>query len=195
MRFLLTTVCVLLLSASVHTFSQEPPLSDAQLELGLRLARTTVNESGWQSAADLDLIWQTTQQHGRTSEARIEWLKLHSSCVNGESAPEPGSTGNCEWTWHLTRDGEEPANFPMEWDNFRSRWANILRTADRRVRHNRARRVCRVNPDTWGGPMDHHRAVHRGMIPLNCRGTLNEGYVYERNASRLDGIEEAPAHD
>ena len=160
----------------------------ADADLALALARVCVNEAGWSHPADCDMIWQTTRSHGTTSEDRLSWLRRHSNCVLGESAPPADAPGNCDWSWYLpTGDEAHPRwTATVPWTNYARAWARVRAHTRGLVAGRRPRGgwPCSQDPDTWGGPMDHERAARRGMTPLGCRDhararpTLNEGYSY-----------------
>jgi hypothetical protein len=65
-------------------------------------------------------------------------------------------------------------------------WEDTLRYADYLVRGGRYNRPCHVPPRTWGGPMDVRRAVRRGLYPIGCAGTANDGFA-TADVCRRDG--------
>jgi hypothetical protein len=170
------------------------PLASAQSEidrdLALALAKTTLNEASFgASPADLYLIWQITEARGRTNERRLEWLRRHSSCVNTNrpmSAAELRS--NCRWTRNLGWSDAQPEGWPAGFPwlrRHRERWSQMRRVSLALVRGRVYTRPCPVAPSTWGGRViDLAQALARGLRPVGCRGTANEGFVL---ASRLDG--------
>lgn len=172
-------VLVFLMPAS----SRADDLTPAEEELALALAKVIVNEAGWESRPDAYLIWQTVRGSGQTAEARLAWLREHSSCVLG-TEPLTGRRargfGNCHWTRNLTDSDAEPAGWPagLPWDRHVPLWRRI-RAFSRHLVRVRAPQVCSERPHTWGGRMDEERALERGMRPLGCTGTVNEGYRYD----------------
>lgn len=186
MRFLTIILFASLVCSS--TFAQDMRISE---RLALAVAKVCANEASLEQArpADCALIWQTTRRHGRTPGARLAWLRAHSSCVLSErplSARE--LLGNCVWSRHLSASEEAPQAWPEQiaWPRYAPRWRTMRAFARRLV----AGAVppggwpCTEDPFTWGGPMDHADAVASGLVPLSCRGTLNEGYRYQRVAEQ-----------
>lgn len=164
----------------------------------LAVAKVCANEASLLSSvpADCALIWQTVRNRGRTSRARLRWLRAHSNCVLGDTPPEaregdtrPPAGSNCWWTWHLTDSDRAPANFELyqaiSWGpRYAKRW-QAMRTMVRALVLGYEPEdgwPCPEDPDTWGGPMDHARALENGLIPLGCNvgrsGPVNEGYLY-----------------
>lgn len=170
------------------------PILDATIEverneLALALAKVCVNEGGWHSVGDCNLIWQATRSHGRTDAQRLRWLQRHSWTVLGDVPPEETGRrvlGNAIWTWRLQASDARPATFPadLNWEGQYVRyWRSVRAHAHGLVRG----RVpasgwpCPETPHTWGGDMDSHHAQQRGMRALDCRRpdgrpTLNTGY-------------------
>ncbi len=154
-------------------------------ELALSVARVAMNEApGF--PADLALIAQTTLAHGDTDEARLAWLRAHSSCVLGDEEPSR-APGNCAWTRNLTDSDEQPAGWPAHWrwDRHVTTWARTREHAARLMRGERPSRgwPCARTPITWGGAMDLADAIERGLVALDCRDprtglpTRNTGFV------------------
>lgn len=159
--------------------TQEPEAEqhEAAEALALDLARVCVNESGWGSPADCAMIWQTVRRSGRTDEARQAWLRRHSWTLFTEA---PVSHGNARWTRDLNAEGERPRNWPSEapsWEHYEKRWASVLRYATGLVKGAIRRRPCPSSVVTWGGEMDSAQALRRGLVPLECEGTINTGYA------------------
>ena len=168
---------------------EEEPARDYRDELALAVAKVGVNEAGWRMPADVALIYQTTRgrdRRPRTTAERLEWLTRHSSCVLTDRPLREGEERtNCIWTRFLSDSDAEPENFPeiAVWQNYVRRWQQV-RTFARQLVEGRSRmRPCSETPYSWGGPMDHARALRLGMRPLNCRDprtgtpTLNDGFV------------------
>jgi len=74
--------------------------------LGLAIAKVCANESGFDSPADCDLIWQAIQngatppRDGRVLRAQLAWLRAHSRRVLGTRRC---LRGNCLWSRNLRR--------------------------------------------------------------------------------------------
>jgi hypothetical protein len=152
--------------------------ADVRDELALDLARVAVNEAGFESPADVVLIWQVTEANGADDATRLEWLRRHSACPAGQTSDEVALTrpGNCRWTRELVDGDARPESWPADVIWRPEAWARVRRLARRLVYREERRRVCSITPITWGGPMDHARALERGLEPVGCSGTRNEGY-------------------
>lgn len=189
MRYFLC-FAVLLVCADV----QANELTKAEADLALALAQVCANEASLAAPTpgDCALIWQAARKHGRTPEARLRWLRRHSSCVLSDR-PMRGREkfSNCRWSRHLTAEDAEPEGWDPQtpWERYAGRWRRMRRYAAYLVRGGRPRAgwPCRRDPDTWGGPMDHRRALNHGMVPLSCQGTRNEGYLYPSPLARAEG--------
>lgn len=152
-------------------------MTPVELALALAVAQVCVNEASWNSPADCALVYQATESHGRTPEARLDWLERHShtvfsSCIAGR--------GNCRWTPGLTWSDAEPEGWPEAappWSTYVDRWRRIRELAEALVTGRIRRRPCPRGVVTWGGPMDIDAALRRGLRPLECRGTLNTGFA------------------
>ena len=187
-------ILIVMLSSIAHA-DQGQRLNEAEIDLAIALAKITANERSLYrpSHDEMAMIWQTIRRRGGdTAESRLEWLRRHSSCVFGELAPEerrhqPPIGSNCWWTWHLEDSDQEPANFTSEWPNYRSAWKTLRKWAFAIVAGREPSRgwPCRYDPDTWGGQRDRERARAAGMVALQCRGTANDGFVFERRARAL----------
>lgn len=162
----------------LRTAAQDVSVQD---ELALAIAKVGVNEAGWGSPADIALIWQITEGRGRTDEARLAWLRRHSSCVlSNRPMTEEEARGNCRWTHGLAASDEQPEGWPGDaiWQNYVRRWRQIRRLATMLVDGRSDLRPCPETPQTWGGrELDMHQALRRGLRPVGCRETLNEGFV------------------
>jgi hypothetical protein len=147
-------------------------------ELALAVAKVCVNEASWNSPADCALIWQIVEGRGRTTATRLSWLRRHSHRVLDGTCNEDYQTMNCWWSQHLTWSDAAPANFPHEWSEaYIRRWRRVRRMAWGLVVGTITRRPCAIRPRTWGGRMDRARALRNGLIPIECEGTWNDGYV------------------
>jgi len=174
-------ISALLLTVTIAVADDADLTSDA---LALAVAQVAVNESGWESRPDLELIWQVTRGHGHDSTSRLGWLRQHCRCVLGSREPDPGD--NCAWTRHLTEGDAEPFQWPsgLDWSRYVSRWRRVRAQALELVRRDERGGPCASRPDTWGGASDHARALRLGMAPLECRGSQNRGYLYPRPVAR-----------
>lgn len=148
-------------------------------ELALAVAQVAVNEATLAliQPADLYLIWQITEGHGDTPGARLAWLRSHSRRVLGI---DPCTAGNCLWSAGLTWSDAEPPGWPtaLAWrGRYERRWRQVREMAARLVRGEEYEPPCVLTPDTWGGPMDHARALAHGMVQVVCAGTANAGYI------------------
>jgi hypothetical protein len=151
-----------------------------------------VNEA-FHSYGDCLLIWQATRRHGETPEARLAWLRRHSSCVLGPTDPAPTRTriGNCRWSRYLVPGDAAPLNWPEGWVwegiNQRS-WARTIQLTRGLVAGLRPRGgwPCALDPDTWAGRRTDEQRIAGlppTIVPLNCtdplnreRQTANEGF-------------------
>lgn len=158
-------------------------LTPDESALALAVAKVAVNEASMGATqADIALIWQVTQSHGRTAAARLDWLSRHSSCVLGarEITDRERRFSNCGWTRNLTDSDAQPEGWPADW-----RWSSSVRrwrqhrAFARALVGGRARmRPCPETPYTWGGRViDMAQALRRGLRPVGCVGTANEGFV------------------
>jgi hypothetical protein len=90
------------------------------------------------------------------------------------------------------RNGQVDAPCPGRWARVRSRWLAHLERAVEHVAGVRSLIVCPVTPDTWDGRRWLQDAVARGHVPLGCKGTRNEGYLY-RSRARREALAQAEA--
>ena len=89
------------------------------------------------------------------------------------------------WIRELNTDLTEPASWPEGnglWDNYRNRWAQILRTVRRAISGRRPAH-CSERPDTWEGPTVSGGAARIANVIANggrvvCTGTVNTFLVY-----------------
>lgn len=171
-----------------------PSSTQAQVgeRLALAVAKVCVNEAGWDSPPDCDLIWQVVRSHGETDLERLRWLRCHSPRVldpEGRFCGEDRKRcakdrGNCWWSRNLTTTGRKPSGWSetevVPWARYRSRWLRVVTYCKALVAGGIPPRgwPCARAPDTWGGDMDEEEALDAGMVPLECRGTKNEGYLW-----------------
>ncbi len=168
----------LLSIAGVYANPQTGHCDDVREQLALDVARVAVNEAGFGSPRDVLLIWQVVEANGRTDADRLAWLRRHSACPTAQTTREVALSrpGNCRWTRELDASDRRPESWPADVVWRAESWARVRRLALRLVFGLERRRVCSVAPMTWGGPMDHERALERGLVPVECEGTLNRGY-------------------
>ena len=185
---------VIVVGALCALWSSAARAQDVETELALAVAKVCANERSLGAArpADCALVWQATRRHGETAEERLAWLRAHSSCVLSDremSARE--ALGNCRWTRHLADSDARPAGWPalVPWERFVESWRGMRGFVRQLVLEGRRPRggwPCPVDPDTWGGPMDHARAIAHGLVPVRCEGTRNQGYRYAPLRERSD---------
>lgn len=158
--------------------------SNPEHALALDVARLCMNEAPG-SPADCALIWQVVESRARSTADRHAWLRRHSPAVTRQLSAQATARrpGNVAWTSQLDWADARPLAWPVEWD-----WDRGLVTWRRtrllvwglmtgRVR----RRPCTETPETWGGRhIDMPQAVRRGLVPLDCEGTYNEGFKRSR---------------
>lgn len=157
--------------------------------LALRVAQVAVNEGALRNRGELELVWQTVESNAQDLEDRRDWLRRHSRRVHGLARCPSGR--NCQWTPQLDRTLRQPPALSLPSADFwRLRvepiWEDALRYADWLVRGGRYRQPCHVPPRTWGGERDREAAIKRGLFPIGCSGTENDGYATER-VCRRDG--------
>lgn len=153
-------------------------MTPAELALATMLAATCVNEAGWSSPADCALIWQVTESHARTPEARLAWLQRHSHTVANGS-----SSGNARWTSGLQWNDREPEGWPETappWSVYVERWRKVRRFAAALVTGRVTRRPCAERVWTWGSVDDAPAALRRGLRVVRCENTLNLGFALGR---------------
>jgi len=170
----LITVLALVFFAGIP---QGSATTDAREGLKLALAKVCVNEAGFSSMADCALIHDASGSTGQSSQTRLNWLNRHSRRVLGDR--ECGNRRNCQWTRNLTWADTMPEGWDTANEWHPRHWAQVRRWAHGLVYGTITLHPCPNTPQTWGGRMDHERAVNRGLEPLGCVGTLNEGYRYD----------------
>lgn len=175
-------VLVLILLLPALASAQEAP--DVVGELTISMARICVNESGFRRPADCAMIWQVARRRGGpTMEGRLAWLRAHSSCVLSDRPMTAfEARGNCRWTRHLDDSDAQPAGWPtaVPWERYVAPWRRIREVIRGWVLGGRPRHgwPCERDPDTWGGSMDRARAEALGLVPVECTGTVNQGYRF-----------------
>lgn len=168
------TKTILLLLLLLLLLSPAAAAADDE-RLALAVARVAVHEAGFDSPADVALVWQVVEGRARTADQRLAWLHRHSARVAGERQARSTRT---LWARQLSPSGARPWSWPADasWSRYRDRWLRVLRLARSLVTGHERRRPCPQQPLTWGGPMDREQAAARGLVPCGCVGTLNEGY-------------------
>jgi len=150
------------------------------------VARISANEGALHSHADAALVWQATRVNGdRARDGRAGWLSRHSPAVAGRRAC---ARGNCRWSPYLARDGRFPTGLAVTHDFWRVRvrpaWLSLLQYVDDLVLNDRDDDdPCAIEPATWGGKMDIVGARARGLYPIGCVGTLNDGFATARTCT------------
>lgn len=163
----------------------EPPraaASPATAALAEAVAALTVNEAGVDAEADARLILQCAETRAETTWGRVRWLHAHSRRVLGSMCD---GVGQCEWTRHL-RAGitRPPPDFPagMSWLRFLPQWRELLASVEAMIATGDWERPCPEPPWTWGAEdLDGDIARARGLRPLGCVGTRNEGWAPARS--------------
>ena len=155
----------------------------ARYELALWVARVAANEGALKNRPEAALVWQTTRTNGKDTTRRTDWLARHSPRVHGT---RPCGGGNCMWSANLTREAALPAGLLLRLDQWEIRvaplWLDTLRYVDWMVLGDRTSEdPCHVPPRTWGCELDRARALTKGLYPIGCRGTSDDGYTYAKN--------------
>lgn len=182
--------------------ARELRLTPAQRALALYLGRTTFNEA-LDSEPDLAMIWNIARSERESTQAIIDWLRAHSSCVMGvvpqhEAARRPG---NCVWARSLMPSGDRPSGWVEcqdedrdgevdfdchgRWARVRPRWLAHLFAAIEYVAGEREMIMCPVTPTTWDGRRWREEILARGFVDLGCKYTRNLGLVRESNEELL----------
>lgn len=163
-----------------------PARGDAEIDLGLRIARVAANEGALVHRSEAALVWQTAREMGggRSKSKIADWLMLHSPRVH---QLRPCYSGNCLWTPYLSRSGAQPFGLTIlaeVWGaRVRSIWMDLLAYSDWLVAGFKSQDdPCRLQPRTWGGPMDREKAIKRGLYPIGCMSkcdypSCNDGYT------------------
>lgn len=153
---------------------------DAEKAFALDVARVCANEA-FGVPADCALIYQVVEGQGRSVESRHGWLRRHSSCATRQLPTEAADArlGNCGWARNLMWDDAEPAGWPesWSWDRHQHKWARTRRLVWAFVTGQQRRRPCVTTPATWGGRVDIAQALDRGLVPVDCEGTVNTGFL------------------
>jgi hypothetical protein len=155
-------------------------------ELALWVARVSANEGALKNRREAALVWQTTRNAAPTTLKRAGWLSRHSPRVHGS---RPCPHGNCRWTPELQRGEEQPPSLILPWDQWLLRvlplWHDTLAYVDWLVQGDLSSEdPCPVTPRTWGCERDRPRALSRGLYPIGCYGTVDDGFAYAKDCFR-----------
>jgi hypothetical protein len=155
-------------------------------ELALWVARVSANEGALKNRRQAALVWQTTRNAAPTTAKRADWLSRHSPRVHGLRAC---GAGNCRWTPELQRSEEQPLSLGLPLDQWMLRvlpiWHDTLAYVDWLVQGDRRTEdPCPITPRTWGCELDRPRALSRGLYPIGCYGTSDDGYAYAKDCFR-----------
>jgi len=155
-------------------------------ELALWVARVAANEGALKARSQAALVWQTTRNAAPTTEKRSEWLSKHSPRVHGRRACR---AGNCRWTPALQRGEEQPEALGLPADYWTLKvlplWLDTLTYVDWMVQGERdSEDPCHITPRTWGCEMDRPLALSRGLYPIGCADTKDDGFAYARDCYR-----------
>lgn len=153
---------------------------EPEQRLALAVAKVAANEGVMIRSADVALVWQVTRSHGETDTERLSWLRAHSRRVLGDEC-DPEAHANCMWTRNLRWGPWMPEGWTDRYPSGLWRpngWMRVLRLALDLVEGRTYFEPCYRAPYTWGGRMDVRDAIKRkGLIPLSCSGSLNEGFI------------------
>lgn len=165
-----------------------PILVSVTAALVLALFRVAINEGALANAREVSLIWQVTTAHGHGAGERLAWLRRHSPQALGlriQDLRQPGmrgAAGNAAWASHLVLTCEKPEALEVTqawWNRARKDQCLIVaHLAEALVMGRVHDEPCEGHPTTWGGLMDHARAVRLGMVQHRCVGVLNEGWSW-----------------
>lgn len=140
------------------------------------LAQLCVSESGWSSPADCAAIHAVLRATRRSDELLVETMLRHAPRLFGlRRARHDAAAARHRWVRGLRADGEEPEHWPLEhgdWGRYRPRWLEVLVFA-RRLVAGETRARCERAPIAWGGAMDDHVALRRGLVRVDCGATSN----------------------
>lgn len=171
----------------------------AQSELALAVARVAAHEGALTNVRDVDLIWQVVRGHGADARERLRWLRQHSPRALG-LVPTKAWDGN-GWSAELSPRALVPASVAAGGDAqlvgyWRAvalpRWRLVLSRAQDLVARDVADGPCPSQPYSWGGvgrvtngADDREAAAARGLFPLGCRGTSNDGFAFRLARERI----------
>jgi len=160
-----------------------PLEAQTRRDLALQVARVATNEGALKRRAQAALVWQTTRESASTTAKRAEWLAKHSPRVH---LTRPCRSGNCSWTPYLERSSALPPGLkiPLDyWQIFVAPvWLDTLAYVDWLVRGERkVDDPCPLRPQTWGCEADRAGAMKRGLYPIGCIDTLDDGFTTEKH--------------
>jgi hypothetical protein len=155
-------------------------------QLALELAVVAAHEGALYSLRDTALIYQVLEARASTDRSRLALLRAHSPRALGIS---PCAGGNCTWSVELLRaPSRPPASMDAAWWNAAraDAWALVQRKALGLVYGVDNDRPCSRAPYTWGGAMDLEGAYdRRGLVPIGCEGTANDGFAFMPRSLRV----------
>lgn len=161
-----------------------PALDAQERRLAFHVAKVSVNEGALWNPPEVGLVWQVVEHRADTTGNRLRFLAKHSPRALGFLPCEKGPRANCHWARNLSRDLEvRPEGLDVAQDYWQlklaPRWAVVLFAAEAMVAGVPYAKPCDSPPHSWGGrrAVDWAAAVQRGLIPIGCHGTLNEGWA------------------
>lgn len=176
----MTTFCLMMSLCFVAGALAQPPDvgggSDDDETEALYLARYCVNEAGFNSPRDCGAMAQVLRNTSREDESLLDAMHRHTGgrlfVVGG-----PGRNGQTQrsWTRGLHLGEEAPHGWPRDLDwagEYRQRFARVYGLSLRIVRGEMGRGPCRGFPIAWGGAMDDHVAIRRGLVRVDCGDTV-----------------------
>lgn len=136
----------------------------------LALARICVSEASWESDRDCQAIYQVFRNTRRSTETLLGVMHRHTNRVLSQKEP---LNSRQAWLQGLRLDASPPPTFPRPWEGrFERAWRSRVRLAER-ILTEPNRFPCRGPVITWGGAMDDHIAIRRGLTRVNCGVTMN----------------------
>jgi hypothetical protein len=138
----------------------------------LALARICVSEGGWTNDRDCAAIYQVLRGNRSNEESLIGAMRRHSRFVL--EVWEPRSARH-RWLVGLNLEATEPTGFPetASWDRYRPVWERRTQFTRGLVTGSVRMRPCPVPVVAWGGTMDDHIALRRGLVRVDCGDTEN----------------------
>lgn len=149
------------------------------------VARVSADEGALQNPREVSLVWQVVEGHGKTTWARLTFLRRHSPHVLG--LKPCGRLLNCYWARQLDWSGDEPPAMlgqgvaPDFWRVVTwPCWHTIQHMADALVHGRVHDRPCSRTPTTWGSRTSRRDLAYahaHGLCALGCANTLNDGFA------------------
>lgn len=157
---------------------QRPPVTSSRRQLALELAVVAAHEGALENLSDTALVWQVVEVNGGDSVIkRLAFLRRHSGRALGLKPCD--RAGNCRWSVDLLRaPNAAPPSTDAEWWHARraQAWRLVREYAANLVAGGAPWRPCSRPPRTWGYSGDVEKARARGLVPMGCAGTLNDGF-------------------